>query len=230
MIILKSLVMHGIWYTERRLSCSPCAPGYGVHIRLQKAIPVAAGLGGGSSDAAAALLGLNALWDLRLSSAELLRYGSRLGADVPFFLLPTNAALGLGRGDELEPMSCPWEFFLVLVTPPLAVSTAWVYQHFRFGLTQTPNNTNILKQHLESGDIASLGGGLFNDLETVVLPRFPVVQEVKQCPQATRGCRGIHVREWTNSVCALPVAGGGAGSGRGGGTARVAGVDVSSMA
>jgi 4-diphosphocytidyl-2-C-methyl-D-erythritol kinase len=158
----------------------PCVPGYGVHIHLQKAIPVAAGLGGGSSDAAATLLGLNALWDLRLSSAELRQYGAQLGADVPFFLLPTNAALGVGRGDELEPMSCPWEFFLVLVTPPLAVSTAWIYQHFRFGLTPTLNNTNILKQHLESGDIASLGGVLFNDLETVVLPRFPVVQEVKR--------------------------------------------------
>jgi 4-diphosphocytidyl-2C-methyl-D-erythritol kinase len=99
---------------------------------------------------------------------------------VPFFVLPANAAFGLGRGDELDPVSCPWEFFLVLVKPPLAVSTAWVYQHLRFELTQTPNNTNILRQHLESGDIASLGSALFNDLETVVLPQFPVVQEVKQ--------------------------------------------------
>jgi 4-diphosphocytidyl-2-C-methyl-D-erythritol kinase len=158
----------------------PLAPEHGVHIRLEKAIPVAAGLGGGSSDAAATLLGLNTLWNLQLPLAELLRYGAQLGADVPFFVLPTNAALGVGRGDELEPIACPWQFFLVLVTPPLAVSTAWVYQHLRFELTQTSNNTNILKQHLESGDIASLGGVLFNDLETVVLPQFPVVQEIKQ--------------------------------------------------
>jgi 4-diphosphocytidyl-2-C-methyl-D-erythritol kinase len=158
----------------------PLAPGRGVHIRLHKAIPVAAGLGGGSSDAAATLLGLNALWELQVSSAALMQHGAQLGADVPFFVLPANAAFGLGRGDELDPVPCPWEFFLVLVKPPLAVSTAWVYQHLRFELTQRPNNTNILKQHLESGDIASLGRVLFNDLETVVLPQFPVVQEVKQ--------------------------------------------------
>jgi 4-diphosphocytidyl-2-C-methyl-D-erythritol kinase len=180
----------------------PCAPGCGVYIHLQKAIPVAAGLGGGSSDAAAALLALNALWDLRLSAAELQRYGAQLGADVPFFLLPTNAALGIGRGDELEAMSCPWEFFLVLVTPPQAVSTAWVYQHFRFGLTPPLNNTNILKQHLESGDIASLGGGLFNDLETVVLPHFPVVQEVKRALRQP-GVVGVSMSGSGPSVYAL---------------------------
>jgi 4-diphosphocytidyl-2-C-methyl-D-erythritol kinase len=158
----------------------PLAPECGVHIRLQKAIPVAAGLGGGSSDAAATLLALNALWELQLPAAALMQYGAQLGADVPFFVLPANAAFGVGRGDELDPLSCPWEFFLVLVKPPLAVSTAWVYQQLKFELTQRPNNTNILKQHLESGDIASLGSALFNDLETVVLPQFPVVQEVKQ--------------------------------------------------
>jgi 4-diphosphocytidyl-2-C-methyl-D-erythritol kinase len=158
----------------------PLAPGRGVHIRLHKAIPVAAGLGGGSSDAAATLLGLNALWELQVPPVTLMQHGAQLGADVPFFVLSANAAFGLGRGDELDPVSCPWEFFLVLVKPPLEVSTAWVYEHLRFELTRTPNNTNILKQHLESGDIASLGGALFNDLETVVLPQFPVVQEVKQ--------------------------------------------------
>ena len=158
----------------------PLAPGRGMRIRIQKAIPVAAGLGGGSSDAAATLLGLNALWELQLPFRELIRYGTQLGADVPFFMLPVNAALGLGRGDDLSPLSCPREFFLVLVKPSLAVSTAWVYQHLSFELTLRQNNTNILKQHLESGDIASLGGALLNDLETVVLPHFPVVQEIKQ--------------------------------------------------
>jgi 4-diphosphocytidyl-2-C-methyl-D-erythritol kinase len=158
----------------------PLAPGCGVRIQVQKAIPAAAGLGGGSSDAATTLLALNTLWDLRLAPEELRRYGARLGADVPFFLLPTNAAVGVGRGDELTALCCPWTFFLVLVKPPLAVSTAWVYQHLSFELTPPPNNTNILKQHLESGDIASLGKALFNDLESVVLPQFSVVQEIKQ--------------------------------------------------
>jgi 4-diphosphocytidyl-2-C-methyl-D-erythritol kinase len=158
----------------------PLAPGRGVRVRLQKAIPVAAGLGGGSSDAATTLRSLNTLWELGLSQAELIRYAAQLGADVPFFVLATVAALGRGRGDELAPVGCPEDFFLVLVTPPVAVSTAWVYRQLRFELTATPNDTNILKQHLESGDIARLGAACFNDLEAVVLPRFPVVQDIKR--------------------------------------------------
>ena len=74
----------------------PLAPGQGVQITLRKRIPVAAGLGGGSSDAAATLLGLNTLWRLGLSLAELTPYAAHLGADVPFFLLPTMAAMGYG--------------------------------------------------------------------------------------------------------------------------------------
>jgi len=158
----------------------PLAPGRGVRIRLHKRIPVAAGLGGGSSDAAAALLGLNTLWGLQLTLAELTPYAARLGADVPFFLLPDTAALGEGRGDELTALTCPQAFFLVLVTPPVAVSTAWVYGKFRFELTGVPKDTTILRQYLESGDIAGLGAACSNDLETVVLPEFPVVQDAKR--------------------------------------------------
>jgi 4-diphosphocytidyl-2-C-methyl-D-erythritol kinase len=155
------------------------APGQGVHLTLQKTIPVAAGLGGGSSDAAATLLGLNTLWQLGLSTAELAPYAARLGADVPLFLAPTVAAMGYGRGDELEPVACPQTFYLVLVKPPIAVSTAWVYQQLRFELTASPKDTNILRQCLESGDIEGLGVACFNDLEAVVLRHFPVVQDVK---------------------------------------------------
>ena len=155
-------------------------PEQGVCVALQKAIPVAAGLGGGSSDAAATLLGLNTLWQLGLSAPELALYGARLGADVPFFLLPTVAAMGYGRGDELEAVACPRLFYLVLVKPPLAVSTAWVYQRLRFELTAPAKDTTILKQCLESGDIEGLGAACFNDLEGVVLQRFPVVQDVKR--------------------------------------------------
>jgi 4-diphosphocytidyl-2-C-methyl-D-erythritol kinase len=167
----------------------PLAPDRGVRIQLHKRIPVAAGLGGGSSDAAAALLGLNTLWGLQLTLAELTPYAARLGADVPFFLLPDTAALGEGRGDALTVLSCPRAFFLVLVTPPVAVSTAWVYGQFRFELTGVPKDTTILRQYLESGDIAGLGASCSNDLETVVLPAFPVVRDVKRalCQPGTYG-------------------------------------------
>lgn len=162
------------------VALQPLAPGRGVYIALQKTIPVAAGLGGGSSDAAATLLGLNTLWHLGLSEPELAAYAARLGADVPFFLLPSVAAMGYGRGDDLEPVTCPRLFYLVLVKPPIAVSTAWVYQQLRFELTAPPKDTTILKQCLESGDIEGLGAACFNDLEAVVLRHVPVVQDVKR--------------------------------------------------
>jgi 4-diphosphocytidyl-2-C-methyl-D-erythritol kinase len=162
------------------VALQPLAPGQGVCLTLQKAIPVAAGLGGGSSNAAATLVGLNTLWNLDLSSAELAVYAARLGADVPFFLLPTVAAMGYGRGDDLAPVTCPRPFYLVLVKPPIAVSTAWVYQQLRFELTAPLKDITILKQCLESGDIESLGAACFNDLEAVVLRHLPVVQDVKR--------------------------------------------------
>jgi 4-diphosphocytidyl-2-C-methyl-D-erythritol kinase len=162
------------------LALQPLAPGQGVRLALHKTIPVAAGLGGGSSDAAATLLGLNTLWRLGLSTSALAAYAARLGADVPFFLWPTVAAMGYGRGDDLEPVACPRLFYLVLVKPPLAVSTARVYQQFRFELTAPPKDTTILKQCLESGDIEGLGAACFNDLEAVVLRHVPVVQDIKR--------------------------------------------------
>ncbi len=158
----------------------PLAPGRGVRVHLQKRIPVAAGVGGGSSDAAAALLAVNTLWDLQLSPAELRPYAVQLGADVPFFLYPVTAAHGRGRGDDLLPLTCPNSFFLVLVTPPVAVSTAQVYAQYRIELTDAAKDTTIVGRHLESGDISSLAAACVNDLETVVIRQYPIVQTVKE--------------------------------------------------
>jgi len=158
----------------------PLAPGRGVRVHLEKRIPVAAGVGGGSSDAAATLLALNTLWGLQLTPDELRRYGARLGADVPFFLYPGTAAYGRGRGDELSPVTCPEGFFLVLVTPPVAVSTAQVYGQYRIELTDRVKDITIVGQYFESGDLSSLAAACVNDLETVVLRQFPIVQTVKE--------------------------------------------------
>jgi 4-diphosphocytidyl-2-C-methyl-D-erythritol kinase len=180
----------------------PLAPDRGVQVQLQKRIPVAAGLGGGSSDAAATLLGLNTLWDLQLSLPQLANYAARLGADVPFFLLPDVAAIGRGRGDELESLTCAHDFFLVLVKPPIAISTAWVYGQLRFELTGGRKETTILSHYLESGDIVGLGEACKNDLESVVLPRFPVVQAVKQALQQP-GTYGVSMSGSGPTVYAL---------------------------
>ena len=158
----------------------PAAPGRGARLGLRKSIPVAAGLGGGSSDAAAALSGLNALWNLQMDAAELARHAAALGADVPFFLLPEAAALGRGRGDELEPLSCPSVLPLVLVKPPLAVPTAWAYRQLDLALTDNTGATTILARHLESGDVESMGAACFNDFEAVMLAHFPVLRTIKK--------------------------------------------------
>jgi 4-diphosphocytidyl-2-C-methyl-D-erythritol kinase len=166
------------------------------------------------------------LWDLQLTPADLMACAARLGADVPFFLYPGTAAYGRGRGDELSPLTCPNSFFLVLVTPPVAVSTAQVYGQYRIELTDTAKDTTIVRRHFESGDLLSLAAACANDLETVVIRQFPIVQTVKEtlsqpgtygvcmsgsgptvyalCPSqdvAERVAAGARSRGWPTWVC-----------------------------
>ncbi|PLX79593.1 MAG: 4-(cytidine 5'-diphospho)-2-C-methyl-D-erythritol kinase [Desulfuromonas sp.] len=151
----------------------------GVTIEIDKQIPQAAGLGGGSADAAAVLLGLNRLLDLRLTKEELMKIGLQLGADVPFFLFGAPAwATGIGECLEVCPgiPSC----WLVLVNPGEAVSTAWVYQNLR--LTGSKPAVKLPKFSEGIGGLVRL---LHNDLERVTIGKLPVVAEVKQALVAT---------------------------------------------
>lgn len=103
----------------------------GARLELYKRIPMAAGLGGGSSDAAATLAGLNRLWNLALSQEELQRLAARLGSDVAFFLSPATAAICRGRGEFVEPLVIRQRLYVVIVRPPTGLSTAEVYRHCR---------------------------------------------------------------------------------------------------
>jgi 4-diphosphocytidyl-2-C-methyl-D-erythritol kinase len=103
----------------------------GAQINLVKRIPLAAGLAGGSSDAAATLWGLNRLWDLGLSVTVLKALGARLGSDIPFFLCSTSAAICRGRGDIVEPLPLRARFWFVIARPQSGLSTADVYRHCR---------------------------------------------------------------------------------------------------
>ena len=103
--------------------------GAGARIHLTKRIPIAAGLGGGSSDAAAAMVGLNQLWNLWLESSHLMELGASLGSDVPFFLAPTAFAVGRGRGEQCEPLPPEPPLVHVLVVPPERLSTREVYKN-----------------------------------------------------------------------------------------------------
>jgi 4-diphosphocytidyl-2-C-methyl-D-erythritol kinase len=158
----------------------------GVEISLKKNIPVAAGLGGGSSDAAATLKGLNAFFDCRYSSSELAAMGLQLGADVPFFLSDAAAAVATGIGEILRPVAPLEGYSVLLVNPGFPVSTKWVYQ--TFALTATGKASNILgsKKGFEGSSSAarsahgqSLPTAVYNDLEAVTIAEFPEVAQLK---------------------------------------------------
>lgn len=136
----------------------------GVHIDLLKRIPLAAGLAGGSSDAAATLIGLNRLWQLGLSSVELQTLGARLGSDVPFFLANAAAAICRGRGEIIQPLPLNTTLHFVIVKPPVGLSTAQVFQSCQ--PAQSPRSADDLVRSLHHGHVAKAGSLLFNRLGT----------------------------------------------------------------
>lgn len=160
----------------------------GVEIRLNKRIPVAGGLGGGSSNAATVLLGLDRLWGLGLGPSGLHALARRLGADVPFFLVG-GTALGIGRGDEVYPLRLQVKAEVVVVDPGVSISTAAVFQRIDASLTHRENSHTIfcfVSRDLERQRAYAV---LSNDLETAALEEAP---ELK----ARAGqIRGILVRE-----------------------------------
>ena len=160
------------------LQKSYCVQGKGVSIRLKKKIPFGAGLGGGSGNAAGVLMGLNRLWGLKIKREKLITLAAELGSDVPFFL-KSPCALGKGRGEQLKTLKPCSKFQVLLVFPGFPIATSWVYQNLRLKLTKRPNNISILRKNLSLSDIKSLGLNLYNDLEPVVIQRFPEVQIVK---------------------------------------------------
>ncbi len=155
----------------------------GVSISLTKKIPVAAGLGGGSSDAAATLMGLNSLLGLGLDETALMNIGVKLGADVPFFIFG-KPAVATGIGEELAPLEGIPPLWLLLVNPGVPVSTAWVYQNL--GLTTDKVAAKLPVLYTSADDVCAI---LANDLEAVTLKKFPVIQEIKDQLMAA-GARG----------------------------------------
>jgi 4-diphosphocytidyl-2-C-methyl-D-erythritol kinase len=153
----------------RRAGCDA-----GLEIRISKRIPVAAGLGGGSSDAAAVLMGVNELLALGFSPEELMAIGLQLGADVPFFIFG-KAAIAEGIGEQLTEVSGLPQLPLVIVNPGISVATAWVYQNLRLTTEKVAAKIPLLYE-----SAADLCGILSNDLEAVTISRFPVISEIKE--------------------------------------------------
>jgi 4-diphosphocytidyl-2-C-methyl-D-erythritol kinase len=148
----------------------------GVEIVLEKRVPVGGGLGGGSSNAAAVLLGLDRMWRLGLGPAGLQPLARRLGADVPYFLLG-GTALGLARGDEVYPLRHQLRAWIVLVDPGSPVSTARVFARIDASLTPRENSTSIF--HFVSRELEGAGAYrlLVNDLEEAAMEEAPALRE-----------------------------------------------------
>jgi 4-diphosphocytidyl-2-C-methyl-D-erythritol kinase len=150
----------------------------GARIQLRKRIPVAAGLGGGSSDAAATLWGLNRLWGLRFTRARLEELAVRLGMDVPFFLTG-GPALGTGRGEFVEPLKLGGGYALVLVNPRVALSTREVYERVPAAWRAEPTGARRLIEALRTRNPVRVAAALTNHLETFVEPVFPLIERMK---------------------------------------------------
>lgn len=151
----------------------------GVYIYINKQIPVAAGLAGGSTDGAAVILGLNELWNLGASREELMTHSLALGADVPFCILE-GAALAEGIGEKLTPIKGLEYAWVVLCKPNLCVSTAEVYKSLQLEKLEEHPNTDKLLMAMENNDIQTIGENLHNVLEQVTEKMHPIVKDIKR--------------------------------------------------
>ncbi|MDP3722618.1 MAG: 4-(cytidine 5'-diphospho)-2-C-methyl-D-erythritol kinase [Candidatus Omnitrophota bacterium] len=180
--------------TEPRLSCrgdnlilqaarvlqQASGTSRGASIHLLKRIPIAAGLGGGSSDAAATLIGLNQLWDLQVSAPALAQLAARLGSDVPFFLITAPFAIGRGRGEACEPIPGIPPLAHVLVVSDVQLATRDIYAGARFDLTAPKPSLRMVEHALRNGpDLAGLAKGLWNDLAPEAIRRCPVIATIQ---------------------------------------------------
>ncbi len=147
-----------------------------VTVNILKRIPMGAGLGGGSTDAAAVLRGMNDLFDAGLSGEELEALALTVGADVPFFIRG-EAARARGIGERLSPADALPRLCLVVLFPGFPVSTAWAYRNFRFKLTKPSNNNTLVGNPSTPHEVARV---MANDLEAVTIGRYPRIAHLKQ--------------------------------------------------
>jgi 4-diphosphocytidyl-2-C-methyl-D-erythritol kinase len=168
----KNLAYRAVKLLERE-----CRRPLGVELSIDKKIPVSAGLGGGSSDAAGTLLGMNELYGLGLSKKKLQQMSSQLGSDVPFFF-SRGQAVATGRGEKIKEIALPRDYFLVLVSPSFGVPSEWAYEKAKKDLTTATKLDNILKWK-DIDTIEEIIPFLENDLEAGVISEFGEVGRLK---------------------------------------------------
>ncbi|MFH1504101.1 MAG: 4-(cytidine 5'-diphospho)-2-C-methyl-D-erythritol kinase [Candidatus Omnitrophota bacterium] len=153
---------------------------FGFNIFLNKNIPIGAGLGGGSSNAASVLLGLNKLLDLKLEKEKLYHLGASLGSDVNFFLNQSSFAFLEAKGQKAASLNIERSFKHLIVWPNIPVSTKKVYNNFKAKLTKNFNNVKILKYALAKGDVSLVKRNVFNILEKETCSVYPKVKKAKE--------------------------------------------------
>ena len=155
-------------------------PG-GVSINLKKVIPVAAGMAGGSSDAAAVLFGMNKIYSLKLSMQELMERGVKLGADVPYCIM-RGTALAEGIGEKLTKLPAMPKCHILIAKPPINVSTKFVYENLHANDLKPEDHppVDVQIEALKEGDLEKLVANMGNVLERVTVPEYPVINEIKQ--------------------------------------------------
>lgn len=154
----------------------------GISIQLQKKIPVAAGMAGGSSDAAAVLWGMNQMYSLGLSRKELMERGVRLGADVPYCIL-RGTALAEGIGEKLKPLPPMPKCYILIARPGISVSTRTVYENLHAGELRPEQHPDVdaAIRDIRNRDLAGLSAHMGNILEEVTIPDHPVIDRIRQC-------------------------------------------------
>ncbi len=152
----------------------------GVHIRLRKYIPVAAGMAGGSSDAAAVLFGINKMFSLGLTTEQLMDRGVKIGADVPYCVM-RGTALSEGIGEILTPLPVPPQCQVLIAKPGISVSTKFVYENLHVNELRPEQHPDIdgMMEAIKQKDLYGIADRFGNVLENVTIPAYPVIQEIK---------------------------------------------------
>ncbi len=151
----------------------------GVFIDLQKFIPVAAGMAGGSSDAAAVLYGVNRMFQLNLSKRQLMERGVKIGADVPYCIM-RGTVLAEGIGEKLTPLPPMPSCKVVVAKPQVSVSTKFVYENLKLGEVAAHPDIDILLAGIREGDLHKVAANMGNVLETVTIPHYPVIAQIRE--------------------------------------------------
>jgi 4-diphosphocytidyl-2-C-methyl-D-erythritol kinase len=152
----------------------------GVKINVDKSVPISAGLGGGSSNAANTLVNLNKLWDLKASQKKLISVGAEIGSDVPFFI-EGQTALVEGIGDKIKLLRKSISLNIVLVNPGIKVSTSWAYKQFDKNKLKSANKANIkeLLNAINKKDVKKISENLYNDFDPIIEKKYAITKEIK---------------------------------------------------